>query len=120
MTTLNNPSSKRTVLVKPMALRLVLGCFTRAFYRVTVLSPDHVPSQGGALLVSNHLSFVDLLLIVASTRRFVRFLLPQDVCERWWLKPILRRLHAISLPPRVAAARTAPRPAPGPGRRPPG
>jgi acyl-[acyl-carrier-protein]-phospholipid O-acyltransferase/long-chain-fatty-acid--[acyl-carrier-protein] ligase len=85
--------------MKPIALRIFLWLFTRLCYRVTVLSPDNVPSQGGALLVSNHVSFVDLLLILASTRRPVRFLLPQDVCGRWWLRPFLRYLRVIPLPP---------------------
>ena len=81
-----------------MALRLFLWLLTRVCYRVTALGPDHVPPTGGALLVSNHVSFVDLLLILASTRRFVRFLLPQSVCERRWLKPLLRYLRVIPLP----------------------
>ncbi len=85
--------------MKPMSLRIFLWLFTRLFYRVTVLDPDHVPARGGALLVSNHVSFVDLLLILASTRRFVRFLLPQEVCELWWLKTFLRRSRVIPLPP---------------------
>jgi len=85
--------------MKSKALRLLLRLFTRLFYRLTVLSPAHVPSQGGALLVSNHVSFVDLLLILASTRRPVRFLLPQGVCELRWLKPFLRCLEVIPLPP---------------------
>src|SRR5260221_11831367 len=85
--------------MKPIVLRLFLWFFARAGYRMTVLSPDNVPAKGGALLVSNHVSFVDLLLILASTRRFVRFLLPQDVCEWWWLKPLLPYLHVIPLPP---------------------
>ena len=85
--------------MKPMALRIFLWLFTRTFYRATVLSPDHVPAKGGALLVSNHVSFVDMLLILASTHRFVRFLLPQDVCALWWLKPFLRYLRVIPLPP---------------------
>ncbi len=83
----------------PMLVRIFLWFITRAFYRVTVLSPDNVPSRGGALVVSNHVSFVDMLLILASTRRFVRFLLPQGVCELWWLKPVVRRLRVIPLPP---------------------
>ena len=82
-----------------MALRLFLWVFSRVCYRMTVLSPDNVPAKGGALLVSNHVSFCDMLLILAGTRRFVRFLLPQDVCEWWWLRPLLRYLHVISLPP---------------------
>ena len=82
-----------------MPLRGLLWLFTRTFYRMTVLSPANVPSQGGALLVSNHVSFVDLLLILAGTRRHVCFLLPQGVCELWWLKPFLRYLEVIPLPP---------------------
>jgi len=85
--------------MKPMLLRTFLWYLIRAFYRVTVLGPDNVPAKGGALLVSNHLSFVDLLLILASTKRFVRFVLPQHICAAWWLKPWLRRLHVIPLPP---------------------
>jgi len=85
--------------MKPAVLRIPLVLFTRAFYRVTVLAPENLPAQGGALLVSNHVSFVDLVLLLASTRRFVRFLLPQSVCERWWLKPFLRCLRVIPLPP---------------------
>lgn len=84
--------------MKPLLLRCFLWLFTRLFYRVTVLHPDNVPLAGGALLVSNHVSFVDLLLLLASTRRMIRFLLPQDVCERRWLKPCLRYLCVIPLP----------------------
>ena len=85
--------------MKPNILRMFLWLFTRLFYRVTVLCPDHMPGQGGALLVSNHVSFVDLLLILASTRRQVRFLLPEDVCGVWWLRRFLRYLRVIPLPP---------------------
>jgi len=85
--------------MKPLLLRVFLWFLTHALYRVTVLRPDNVPARGGALLVSNHVSFVDVLLILASTRRFVRFLLPQDVCDLWWLRPWLRYLRVIPLPP---------------------
>jgi acyl-[acyl-carrier-protein]-phospholipid O-acyltransferase/long-chain-fatty-acid--[acyl-carrier-protein] ligase len=81
------------------ALRLLLRLFTRVSYRLTVLGRDHVPARGGALLVSNHVSYVDPVLILAGTRRFVRFLLPQSICERGWLKPFLRVLRVIPFPP---------------------
>ena len=86
--------------MKPMTLRILLWFFTRTFYRLTVLGRDNIPAKGGALLVSNHVSFVDMLLILAGTHRFARFLLPQSVCELTWLKPFLRRLRVIPLPPK--------------------
>src|SRR5512140_708470 len=85
--------------MNPITLRAFLWLFSHGWYRMTALSPDNVPAQGGALLVSNHISFVDMLLILASTRRFVRFLLPQEVCALWWLNPFLRYLRVIPLPP---------------------
>ena len=50
---------------------------------MTVLSPDNVPGQGGALQVGNRVSFVDMLLILANTHRFVRFLPHLDVRDHW-------------------------------------
>ena len=85
--------------MKPWLLRVVLWVITHTLYRIEVLSSDHIPAKGGALLVSNHVSFVDVLLLLASTRRFVRFLLPQSICDRPWLKPFLRFLRVIPLPP---------------------
>ena len=85
--------------MKALLLRNFLWLFARTCYRVTVLNSENVPEKGGALLVSNHISFVDLVLILASTRRFVRFVMPQDVCAWWWLKPFLRFLRVIPLPP---------------------
>jgi acyl-[acyl-carrier-protein]-phospholipid O-acyltransferase/long-chain-fatty-acid--[acyl-carrier-protein] ligase len=41
---------------------------------------------------------VDVLLILASTKRFIRFLIGEEVCSRWWLRPWLRLLRVIPLP----------------------
>lgn len=84
---------------RPFGLRLTLWFLTHVPYRVTALRPERVPAEGGALLVSNHVSFVDVLLILASTRRFVRFLLPTSVCAKRWLAPFVRYLRVIPLPP---------------------
>jgi 1-acyl-sn-glycerol-3-phosphate acyltransferase len=85
--------------MKPITLRIFLWSLTRALYRVTVVSPDNVPGKGGALLVSNHISFVDMLLILAGTRRFVCFLPPLDVREHWAVKPCVRYFGVCRLSP---------------------
>jgi acyl-[acyl-carrier-protein]-phospholipid O-acyltransferase/long-chain-fatty-acid--[acyl-carrier-protein] ligase len=84
--------------MKPWYLRIFLWFFSKVFYQIKAISADRVPAQGGALLVSNHISFVDLLLIQASTQRFVRFLLPQQLCSWWWLRAALRCLRVTPLP----------------------
>lgn len=84
--------------MKTCVLRVFLWVFTRLSYRVTVLHPDSVPAQGGALLVSNHISLIDVLLIQSSTRRLVQFLIPEEVCARWWVRPWARLLRIIPMP----------------------
>ncbi len=84
--------------MKSWYLKVFLWLFSRLLYRIEVVHPDRLPANGGALLVSNHVSCVDMLLILASTKRHVRFLLPQEVCEIPWLKAWLRRLRVIPLP----------------------
>ncbi|HOW68800.1 MAG TPA: AMP-binding protein [Candidatus Paceibacterota bacterium] len=85
--------------MKPVALRIFLWLFCRTSYRVKVLDAGNVPAQGGALLVSNHISFLDMLLVLAGSQRFVHFLLPQEVYDIAWLKPFLRYLRVTPLPP---------------------
>ncbi len=84
--------------MKPLYLRVFLWLFSHISYRVTAVKSGRLPLTRGALLVSNHVSFVDVLLILASTQRFVRFLIPEEVCALWWLRPWLRLLRVIPLP----------------------
>ena len=62
-------------LLPDALLRFLLWCATHSFYRVRVLGRDHIPGKGGALFVCNHVSFVDALLLLASTDRPVRFMM---------------------------------------------
>ena len=47
-------------------------------FRPKVVGRHHVPSQGGAILASNHLSMCDSLFLPAMTRRRVCFLAKQE------------------------------------------
>jgi 1-acyl-sn-glycerol-3-phosphate acyltransferase len=41
----------------------LIGCLLRLLYRVHIAGAEHIPAQGGVVLVSNHLSLLDTLLI---------------------------------------------------------
>ncbi len=62
-------------LMPDSLLRFVLWCATHSLYRIRVLGRDNIPEKGGALFVCNHASFVDALLLLASTDRQVRFMM---------------------------------------------
>lgn len=59
----------------PMAtMRVVVRLFQQLFYRVRIHGNLNVPDHGGALLVSNHISWMDAILIGANCHRDIRFI----------------------------------------------
>lgn len=78
-------------------LRLVLVLLTHTLYRLKVVGRQYVPEKGGALLVPNHVSFVDGLFLVASLDRPVRFVMDSGYFHHPLLKPFLRSLGAIPI-----------------------
>ena len=63
------------VLLPDSLLRLVLWMATHTLYRIRVEGRDNIPETGGALFVANHMSFIDVaLLLIGSTDRPIRFL----------------------------------------------
>ena len=78
-------------------LRLVLVLLTHTFYRLRVIGRAGVPASGGALLVPNHVSFVDGLLILASLDRSVRFVVDAEYFSSRLFNPFLEALGAIPI-----------------------
>lgn len=62
------------ILLPDFLIRFCLWLLTHSIYRIRIIGPENVPLNGPALLVSNHLSFIDGLLIGACVQRFVRFM----------------------------------------------
>lgn len=60
------------------AARRVLIPLSHAAYRPTIEGKDHVPKEGGVILASNHLSFIDSFAIPLASPRPVSFLAKSD------------------------------------------
>jgi acyl-[acyl-carrier-protein]-phospholipid O-acyltransferase / long-chain-fatty-acid--[acyl-carrier-protein] ligase len=65
-------------LLPDFFVRLILWILTHTLYRIRIVGQENIPLHGAALLVSNHVSFVDALLIGASMPRFIRFMLHRE------------------------------------------
>jgi acyl-[acyl-carrier-protein]-phospholipid O-acyltransferase/long-chain-fatty-acid--[acyl-carrier-protein] ligase len=78
-------------------LRLLLLFVTHTIYRIKIIGRDNVPEKGGALFVSNHMSFVDVLLLMASTDRPIRFVMFQGIYDQPIVKPFARMMKAIPI-----------------------
>ena len=85
------------ILLPDSLLRFLLWCATHSLYRIRVVGRDFIPEKGGALFVCNHVSWVDALLLIASTDRQVRFLMLKEIYEQHWMKPFARILGVIPI-----------------------
>ncbi len=54
-------------------IRFLVLSFVKVVYRVRVLHGHRIPETGGVLMVSNHVSYIDALIISAACERQVRF-----------------------------------------------
>jgi acyl-[acyl-carrier-protein]-phospholipid O-acyltransferase/long-chain-fatty-acid--[acyl-carrier-protein] ligase len=86
-------------LLPDVSVRFMLWLLTHSLYRIRVVGRDNVPSQGPALLVSNHVSFVDAILIGASLPRFIRFMLLREYYDISWLNSFFRLMKVIPVVP---------------------
>lgn len=71
-------------------LRFFVSVLTRMIYRVHRLHPEHVPREGGVLMISNHVSYVDAFLLSVACPRPVRFVIIDHFLEvpafGWFLR----------------------------------
>src|SRR5690606_39232862 len=65
-------------LLPSNVLRVILKMVLRIIYRIRVMGEMNVPENGGALMISNHVSWVDALIIGAACPRDVRFVAAEE------------------------------------------
>lgn len=75
---------------------MVLGII-RIVYRIRTVHADRLPKTGGVLLISNHVSYIDALVISAASEREVRFAIFEDFYRRPLLGIFLRLFGAIPI-----------------------
>ncbi|HEV8619021.1 MAG TPA: 1-acyl-sn-glycerol-3-phosphate acyltransferase, partial [Candidatus Udaeobacter sp.] len=68
----------------------------RCFYRVNALGIDNLP-QGGFLLLPNHISWVDAIVLQLACPRPIRYVIDQEYYNKRLLHPFLRALGCIPI-----------------------
>jgi acyl-[acyl-carrier-protein]-phospholipid O-acyltransferase/long-chain-fatty-acid--[acyl-carrier-protein] ligase len=82
-------------IMPDLLIRFTLWLLTHTIYRIRIVGQEHVPFRGPALLVCNHLSYVDPLLVSACVQRFIRFMMYRPYYEIKWLNWLFRLMKAI-------------------------
>ena len=91
-------------IVPEFLMRFLSWLLVRALYRLRVRGMDAIPDEGAALVVCNHVSFMDALVLSASIPRPVRFVMYYRIFEIPVMKWIFRIAKAIP----IAGARENP------------
>lgn len=84
-------------IVPEFSMRFMIWLLSHSMYRVEHRDLDLIPDEGAALLVCNHVSFVDALLIAGSVRRPIRFVMYYKIYNLPVLNFIFRTAGAIPI-----------------------
>ncbi|MBD3898483.1 MFS transporter [Halomonas sp. ML-15] len=76
-------------------LRLLIFALVHLIYRLKFRGRQHIPVRGAALVVCNHVSFMDALVIGGASPRPLRFLMDRPIYESPWLNWWFRIVGAI-------------------------
>jgi 1-acyl-sn-glycerol-3-phosphate acyltransferase len=88
------------LLVPEYLLRFVAFVVSRIIYRFRVRGDEHIPVSGPAVLISNHVSFMDAVLIMAASPRPIRFIMDHRIFATPVLGSVFRLAKAIPIAPR--------------------
>lgn len=80
-------------------LRFVAFVASSLVYRFRISGDEHIPTQSAALLVCNHVSFVDTVLLMAVSPRPIRFLMDHRIFRIPVLGWLFRLVKAIPIAP---------------------
>jgi 1-acyl-sn-glycerol-3-phosphate acyltransferase len=84
-------------LVPEFLMRFIVWLLIHTIYRVRVTGMDHIPDEGPVIVASNHVSYVDPLIIGGMIRRPVNFVMYHRIYEIPLLKFIFKTGKAIPI-----------------------
>jgi 1-acyl-sn-glycerol-3-phosphate acyltransferase/MFS family permease len=82
-------------LVPEFLIRFLSWVLVHTVYRLRLENAARIPEEGPAMLVSNFLSYVDALVILAASPRPIRFVLDRHLFQKPGLGFLLRLMRAI-------------------------
>jgi len=84
-------------LVPEFLMRFLVWILIAIMYRIKRVNMDQIPDEGPALMVCNHVSYVDALIIAGSCRRPVRFVMDSQIFKIPVFSFIFRTAGAVPI-----------------------
>jgi len=87
-------------LVYRPVIGLALTMFKAWDLKIDCQGSENIPRSGGAVLVSNHISYLDFIFngfAALPQKRLVRFMAKRELFDHRWTGPLMRSLHHIEV-----------------------
>ncbi|CAG0934188.1 MAG: Lysophospholipid transporter LplT [Rhodocyclaceae bacterium] len=86
-------------LVPEFLMRFIVWLLIHSVYRLKKEGLENIPEEGPAVIVCNHVSFVDALVIMAASPRPIRFVMDHQIFKIPVLNFVFREGRAIPIAP---------------------
>ena len=93
------------LIVPEYLLRFVAFVVARLVYRFKVRGDENIPVEGAAVLVCNHVSFIDPVLLMAASPRPIHFIMDHEIFKLPVLGTFFKLAKAIPIAPHKVDAR---------------
>jgi 1-acyl-sn-glycerol-3-phosphate acyltransferase len=83
--------------VPEFTLRFLAWLLSNVLHRLQVRGLDHVPAEGAALLICNHVSYVDFLIVSGAVKRPLRFVMDREMSRIPLMSALFRQAKVIPI-----------------------
>jgi len=78
-------------------VRAIAWIILKIFWRMEIIGIENLPESGGFIIASNHVSYLDPAVLVASLNRKIYFITKKEVFKNTFLSFLLNKLNAFSV-----------------------
>jgi len=78
-------------------VRAIAWIILKIFWRMEIIGIENLPKSGGLIIASNHVSYLDPVVLVASLNRKIYFIAKKEVFKNTFISFILKNMNAFSV-----------------------
>jgi acyl-[acyl-carrier-protein]-phospholipid O-acyltransferase/long-chain-fatty-acid--[acyl-carrier-protein] ligase len=86
-------------LLPGATVRFLVWLLSHTIYRVRVEGRENLPERGGALVVANHVSWIDGVLLILHSPRPIRMVAYAEYIQSWWIRWLAKDMGTIPITP---------------------
>lgn len=83
------------VNIPAMMIRFIADAIAKLYFKYDITGANYIPQKSGGLLIANHQSMIDPLIIVAAVPRMVRFVMAREIYENPFIHWLVKRMNVI-------------------------